>query len=162
MTKKVFVSIDSGTWKGYTGPLGSYYFENGVSKDAIPLRAALRIGSSMEAYDQDGVRLHPTSYPLNQNPGSISVDVPTLETEGAKPAPVYEAVTTFSTAKQIDLSPTQEVGEDGRIKSTYSRNQLEAIADQKGINGLRDIGDPLNVKGRSVTELIDKIIEAQA
>lgn len=162
MAKKVFVTIASGAWAEYTGTLGGYYFENGVSKDSIPLRAALRIGASMDAYDQNGVRLHPSNYAVAEGAGSVEAGVVTLETEGAKPVPVYEPVSTVSDAKEIDLTPTREVSADGVVKVTYTRAQLEGIADKKGINGLREISDPLNVKGRSVTELIDKIVEAQA
>ena len=162
MAKKVFVTIDTTPWKDYTGSLGGYYFENGRSKDALPIRAALRIGSNMEAFDEDGLRLHPSTYPMIDQPGSIPAPSSSLEVEGSKPLPVYEPVSKVEDVPTIDLAPTREVQADGTIKVSYTRAQLEAIADKKGINGLREISDPLNVKGRSVTELIDKIVEAQA
>jgi hypothetical protein len=43
----------------------------------------------------------------------------------------------------------------------YSREQLEAIADQEGIHGLRKVGDVLNVKGVSIRTLIEDILKAQ-
>ncbi len=45
---------------------------------------------------------------------------------------------------------------------TYDRDELERIADAKGIVGLRDIAKAWDVTGRSISELITKILDAQA
>lgn len=44
--------------------------------------------------------------------------------------------------------------------TVYARADLEKIADDDGIDGLRKIATPLNIKGRQITELIDKILAA--
>jgi hypothetical protein len=40
----------------------------------------------------------------------------------------------------------------------YTREQLEAIADQQGIVGLREIATPLGIKGKSIVELIEELV----
>lgn len=42
-----------------------------------------------------------------------------------------------------------------------TREELEAIADEKGISGLREIGNELGVKSNSIEDLIGKILAAQ-
>lgn len=162
MGKQVKVEIREKGWDGYTGPLGSYQFVDGKSVDSIPIRAALRIGGSIEAYDENGTRLHPSTYVVADSPSSVgatTIRYPTGDEEPA--AEEYKPETTETKVEQIDLTPVREmVG--GKIKETYSRAQLEAIADKKGIDGLREIADKHGVKGRAVVELIGKILEAQA
>lgn len=41
----------------------------------------------------------------------------------------------------------------------WTQDELTAIADEKGINGLREIADPLKLRSRSIPELIGKIME---
>lgn len=43
----------------------------------------------------------------------------------------------------------------------YSREDLEAVADSKGLNGLREIGAQFGVKSTSINKLIEAILEAQ-
>ena len=162
MTEPVSVFIKAAGWEGYTGPLGTYLFKDGKSTGKIPVRAALRIGSSIECYDEQGRRLHPSTYVIHESPSSIeakSVNYPV----GDKPeisAYVPETKTVETTAA-IDTTPTKEIV-DGKVRDIYTRAQLEAIADKKGIDGLRTIADSKGVKGKSVVELIDRIIGAQA
>jgi hypothetical protein len=47
-------------------------------------------------------------------------------------------------------------------QTTYTREELEKIADEKGIKGLREIADPLGLKSNSIVPLIDSILEKQA
>lgn len=163
MGKQVKVEIRENGWAGYTGPLGTYYFVDGRSVDSIPIRAALRIGASIEAYDENGTRLHPSTYVVTESPSSVGATSVNYATPAsAEPEePAYKPETVESKANEIDLTPIREmVG--GKIKETYSRAQLEAIADKKGIDGLREIADKHGLKGRAVVELIAKILEAQA
>jgi len=43
--------------------------------------------------------------------------------------------------------------------SELTQENLAAIADKHGIEGLRDLGDVRGVKARSITSLIDKLVE---
>lgn len=51
--------------------------------------------------------------------------------------------------------------DDGEPK-VYIREELEAIADTKGIAGLRAIDDELNAKALGIPSLITAILNAQA
>lgn len=160
--KKVMVHLKAAGWETYAGPLCGAQFKDGVSVEPIQLRLAFRIGATIQCEDDVGVPIHPSTYDRGYKPGQVEAKIINFETDGAKPAPVYEAQTTVEEAKEIDLEPTRTVDAFGQVKIAYSRAQLEAIADKRGINGLREIGESLDVKGRAVAELIDKILEAQA
>lgn len=54
---------------------------------------------------------------------------------------------------------TAEIEEEA--ETVYSREELEAIADEKGIAGLREIGNTLGVKSNSIEDLIKKILDKQ-
>lgn len=46
-------------------------------------------------------------------------------------------------------------------RGAYTREMLEAIADSKGIAGLREIGDQFGARGRGISTLIDDILRRQ-
>jgi hypothetical protein len=165
--KLVPVEIKAEGWLGYTGPLGGFQFKDGKSVEPIPLRIALRIGATMEAYDisvDPPLRLHPSTYAVDFRVSHVESRIEALPTDAQvknPPLPEVEPETTQDQTPKISLEPTKIVMGDGSVKVVYSRAQLEAIADRSGISGLREIGDPLGVKGRSVGELIERIIEKQ-
>ena len=41
----------------------------------------------------------------------------------------------------------------------FTKEQLEKVADEKGIKGLRQLADPLKIKGTSIVELIKELLE---
>lgn len=68
---------------------------------------------------------------------------------------------TYDDAEALAI-PVEQARQVANAKtSKYSREDLEAIADTKGIAGLRAIADEFGVKGRSVSDLIEAIL-AQA
>lgn len=167
MTEKlVTVTVKAEGWLNYTGSLAGHAFVDGRSVNAIPLRAALKIGAIVEVYDEQDVRLHPSTYPrepgVSDRPAIGQVTYPTADAEST-PAPYVPETPAPEQDEAIDLEPARTIDAlTGQVKVTYTRAQLEAIADKRGINGLREIGEPLEVKGRSIPELITKILEAQA
>lgn len=46
--------------------------------------------------------------------------------------------------------------------SDHSKESLEKIADAQGIKGVREIAEPMGLKGNSISELIDKVLKAQS
>lgn len=76
-------------------------------------------------------------------------------------------------ATSTDLPTLAELRASGKIadevkvearavaQGTYTAEQLEQIADKKGIAGLREISDPLGIKGTSIAKLIEAIMEKQ-
>ena len=52
-------------------------------------------------------------------------------------------------------------GEMRLAGASYSRAELEEIADKQGLMGLRAIGNGIGAKGRSINELINSILKQQ-
>lgn len=76
-----------------------------------------------------------------------------------------------STIEQVAETPAAEFVADGDAPSEgnqqsaphiYTREELEVIADKDGIAGLRLISEPMEVRSKKITELIDGILKAQA
>ena len=47
------------------------------------------------------------------------------------------------------------------VQEPWTREKLEAIADQTGISGIREVSDPLGLKGTSIRGLIDQILSGK-
>ena len=63
---------------------------------------------------------------------------------------------------QGPAAPIETVGvPEAESNRVYTREDLAQIADAEGITGLRRIGDKINVRGRSIGELIDAILKYQ-
>lgn len=131
-------------WAGYNGFVGTVLFENGISVDLVSFREQQILGGIMrlESADENetGTQLGPAAELLRSR--DIDAD--------------HERVA--ATAQGVP------VGEHGEIRlavERYTREELEEIADRRGITGLRDIAAPYGVKGRSITELINEILQAQ-
>jgi hypothetical protein len=43
----------------------------------------------------------------------------------------------------------------------FTREELESLADEQGISGLRVVGNRLGVKAKGIVEMIDGIMKAQ-
>lgn len=56
------------------------------------------------------------------------------------------------------VAPVENI-EDKVIK--YTREQLEQIADEKGMAGLRRVADEFGIKGKSIPGLIEAILQKQ-
>jgi hypothetical protein len=115
----------------------------------------------------DGVSVQPLS-PVELKRLSAVVRVETVET-GEDPSAATELQN--SHPHQVGLVLAAEVAskihgepkvEKPAPKLDYTVTDLESIADEKGIAGLRVIGDQFGLRARSIPELIEKIIAAQA
>lgn len=83
---------------------------------------------------------------------------------------VEEAPRNPSAAQQVIDSRCIPMDEDMKTdrmkmipdaKKVWTRGELEAIADKDGLNGLREIGQTLNVKANSIPKIIEAILKAQ-
>ena len=54
-----------------------------------------------------------------------------------------------------------EPGEEHDDPRVWTLSELEAIADAEGISGLREVGEIVEVKGRSIGDLIQNILSKQ-
>jgi len=123
-------------WKTFTGEFGSLMFENGVaesdSKIAIDRVSSIVAVKEVLKDGKSGFGVSPTNAMIYDR----DMPLPSLE----KPEPAKSKV---------------------RARAKYSRKQLEKIADEKGIEGLREVAKEFSdVKDRSVPRLIDKILAA--
>lgn len=149
MADNVKIKIVEKGWEGYTGDMGGVNFTDGVSDREVTEFEMSRIASSIQVIDVATGKQVNEAATLSDNVGTV------LE-------PRTEAQTI--TQKQYDeLNAKPELGKPEVVGAKiYTGDELLKIADEKGINGLRDIGNTLGVKGRAIPELIDAIVNAQA
>lgn len=150
------LKIISKGWQGYNGQLNIIAFKNGVSTEPVPPRIADRIAGSISvvACDADG----------NEIEGDARVGIQhRLVTESAARAPLLTDL-----PRQNDSEKTLERKLDAAkalkapLEHLFTRQELEEIADEKGIKGLRQIGDAWVVKARSIPDLIEQILATQS
>ncbi|SER26062.1 hypothetical protein SAMN05216548_11411 [Faunimonas pinastri] len=138
-------------WEGYTGHIGMVEFVDGRSVSVVPQVLADRVSASI---------------------GVVEIDEDGLEDEAGAAARIIGGATL---TVQIDplarASEADREAEQKRLKDTagrppadtlYTQKELMAIADDKGINGLREIAKPWGVRDRSIPGLLVAILKAQA
>ena len=132
-------------WATYSGHVGTALFEAGVSVEPISFREQQIIGGiiRIESLDdgEEGTQIGPAAELVRSR--QIDAD--------------HERVAAADTGVAAGSH-----GEMRLVAERYTREELEALADRRGITGLREIAAPYNIKGRSINELIGEILEAQA
>ena len=156
------------------GFVGDIEFENGVSIEDVTTREANAIASAMraETFEEDGGPIGgaadvaakdtkaPVVTPLSRQDDLEEVIVPKgSEVIGVDEVPEDETIHEAVAVESEVESEVEPESEDVSAKG-YTFDGLALIADEKGIAGLREIADPLNIKGRSVKDLIDGILNA--
>jgi len=124
----------------YTGPIGGIEFIDGVSEHLVVWHEALRIGSSIHCEDADvpGFQINPSSELARTRDRDAS-------------DPIVDAV-----------SRGEHVNPEGSpLVDRYTREELEEIADKKGLTGVREIARLWSRTGRSIQECITAVLEAQ-
>lgn len=139
------IKIDEVGYENYTGVLGLVEFVDGVSVNDVAegevnrMAAVLRV-VSVDSEKQLGALV---DYAKDSQVG--------FEQEGK------HSVGADSPAAFVDVDTSIP---EGSAKETYTREELEALADKEGINGLRVIGDSLKVQSTSIKGLIGAILNA--
>lgn len=142
------------TEPGFTkmnGPIAEVMFVDGVSVDDVSPVQAERIACAMRCETVDGVNPSSSAVLLREYQARAEVVVP-MKREDELDVPHAVVETVEHKAPQPIAVPT----------NVWTRAALEAIADQSGIKGLRDIAASFNVKGTSIKALIDGVMDAQA
>lgn len=126
-------------WQTYTGQMGVIFFENGLSvADVLPVDA-VRVAGVIGAEWEDG------------RPANVSqIYLDNMQTEAA--------VLKDNREPEAPVEPKKE--EVAAPAVTYTEEQLAEIADKQGIAGLREIAEPLGLKGNSIAGLISAILKA--
>lgn len=124
----------------YTGPIAYIMFENGVSVEPVLPQQAAHIGAIMRVEAIDDARQVGTSVTLKDH----------MDSRAPK-------VTPMARMDEADLKPATPPKSSSSMPK-YTREQLETIADTRGVAGIRDIANQYGLKGRSIIELIDAIL----
>lgn len=133
-------------WETYTGQMGVINFVDGVSeKDVLPIDA-VRVAGVIGAEWEDG---------SPANVGQLYLD--NMHTE-AKTDEESRQANDPNVPKTID--PDEAKSKTELLGVSYTEAELAKVADEKGIAGLREIAEPLGIKGNSIAGLIAAIFKA--
>lgn len=134
-------------WDSFSGLFGTVEFENGVSVRDVTEQEALRIGANLNVVRID----------TDEQVGAAAVDNSKIE------APTIEdADRTHEKPKPKETKVVNVVKEEKEDETpSFTKEQLELIADKKGIKGIREIAAMFDVKGVQIAQLIEGILQAQ-
>lgn len=178
--------------KNYSGHFGSVMMKDGESVDHVSSAEVERLAAitKVELIHEDGT-YEPAglAHRMTRDRGLGAPVERKLKSEGKQdqraeitPAPqdvkVREEPKTAEEAaaekaegekedaeKELDALAGEVEGEKAPAVTPgekHTREELETIADTDGIAGLRKIAEPLNVKDKSITGLIEAILKAEA
>jgi hypothetical protein len=126
----------------YTGSFGSVEFVHGTSVGEVSWREGVALGSITQIVDADDL-----TYQINP-----AADHDRMR-ETTSDDPVVQAF-----GKTV-------VNPEGELKSAamqkFTREELEKIADEKGLAGVRNIANAVGRTGRSIVQCIDNILDEQ-
>ena len=167
-------------FENYTGQMGVIYFQDGLSiNDVLPVDG-MRIAGTIGAIWEDGSHANIGDvYAANlQTPAPTGLQEARLDhlaaVVGVQNAAQAIDVTTVVAHAQFkaegvnvvaNAQPTAAVGDRvvdhsaTNVDVKYTRAQLEAVVDEGGLTGLREIGTQVGVKAGSINDLIDRILE---
>jgi Sec-independent protein translocase protein TatA len=138
-------------WETYTGFMSMVSFVDGVSVDPVPQHMADRITASVQTVeiDEDGGE-------IQAGAAARLVGGATLSAEIVEPLAV-------ATAEEIaaERAEAKASADKAPVEKFYTAAELEVVADDRGIKGLREIAAPWGVRGRAIPELIREIMQAQ-
>lgn len=140
--------LTGGGYENLTGQFGLYDFVDGLSTTDIPPKNAYRIASTVGAVWEDGASANNVdlyNLYLNTSPDDIQ---PIKENQQQEPEKVIDPPKKKSKSK---AEPSTSV-------KTWTKEQLENIADKDGIDGVRKVADELGIQGNSINELIEQIL----
>ena len=135
--------VESG-WEGFTGVFGITEFKDGLSVLLISHVEQQRLGAL------------------------IRIKSAEEEEENAEIGPGAECIRSKAITADDELlvavdRVVQVGGEIRLVATTFTREELEEIADKKGLQGLREVAiQHPGVKGRSITDLITGILDASS
>jgi hypothetical protein len=146
----MYIKITQPGWETFSGDFSGVVFVDGVSKTHISHREAMGLGAMIAVVelDEDGNHGNPVNpaWDLARDASIRAAVEPKLQT--LKEYEREQAAKASAAGAVVEKSGT--VG--------YTREALEEIATEKGIGGIREISDPLNIKGTSIRGLIEQIL----
>lgn len=132
----------------YTGQMGVIFFENGLSvSDVLPVDA-VRIAGVIGGEWEDGAPANVSQLYLD------NAHTPAPNDDEQRAA----ATVTNDTPRSNDFDAAAQVAAE--VGVSYTEEELARIADERGIAGLREIAEPLGLKGNSISGLMQAILRA--
>jgi hypothetical protein len=146
--------LTGGGYQNFTGPMGTVDFEDGLSvRDVLP-NEGKRLAALFGGEWEDG---------STANVGQIYMDNMHTPAPFVSGQPGVEQQVTITPDQLIDGPQEVKLDEQAVAElQSYTEDQLAAVADDKGIAGLRAIAEPLGIKSNSIRGLIDAILAAVA
>ena len=138
------IKITEPGWASFSENFGGVDFVDGVSVDDVSPAEARYLSSLIRVETLEG---------KNPSPAQVLID---NRHAGIGRPPVTE--TPFTPPAEPQKEP-EDVADKDKV---WTQAQLEAVADEKGIKGIRAIAEPLGLKDNSITDLIAKILSSQA
>ena len=172
----------------FTGNLGTVAFENGVSVEMPSQAETNRLAAitKIEVIDDEGASQGQAGLGVGmaagrgvgianaahsergeREPSQVEKNAADVQVGGTEPAKddVDDAERALNEmvneAEQGAEGGASTEGEEGEDRKVYTADELAEIADAEGIQGLRKIANPLNVKDNSIAGLIKEILNAQ-
>lgn len=137
-------------FEGYTGAFGVVEFVDGVSVGDVSQIEINKLSACIKIAPAEGG-------------GQVSV----ASIDFDAPADVVH----FKTNAEIleERASKQSKNKEGEAKGgivmtgtrVYTREELEEIADKRGLEGLREIGNDLNIREKTIRKMIEAILKAQ-
>lgn len=157
------VRLTQSGFESYTGQMGVMFFEDGLSTTDVSLNDAIRLSAVMSASWENGDSISiaqrlideadtpaPVMRQIGDEGGEVTIEIP----EGEE-SEVEEVVAEQTAAVEVASEAVEQ-----SAKVVYTAEELAAIADKEGINGLRAIAEPHGIKNNSIRGLIDAIVKA--
>lgn len=136
------IKITEPGFENLTGDFGGIQFEGGVSVPDLSESDVYRLGSAIRVEVVGG--------------GAVTAADKFTKSQDTR-APVQKKVEKAPEPEQTEEQPEAE----DEPKDRYTEEQLAAIADEKGIAGLREIAQEFGVRGNSIKGLIKSILDKQ-
>lgn len=136
-------------YEALTGMFGDVEFKDGVSVHPVsPNQARFYASITTVENAEDGAELGDNAqFQSALNMEAQTFNLPTLA----------ELQAAGQVAEVVQTQPEATVAQ-----AAHTQASLEAVADKGGIAALRQIAEPLGVKGTSIGKIIDGILKAQA
>ncbi len=145
------IKITQPGWEGFTGDIGQTAFEGGISVEPVNRRHIAIIGASLSlvTVDEDGEEtgVNPALQHQMLTNGSMSMQAPTLAE--------------LPRATDAEVKKEQPKAADPAAVTFHSKEDLEVIAEKKGIAGLREIMEPMGIKAGSINKAIQVILKEE-
>lgn len=139
-------------FKSFTGLYGSVEFKDGVSVGDVNAADANLIASIVGATFLDGSE-------ANECDKIVAMkDLESPYRQSSRPLTVEEIKKLTEENNKRRLDVVEEEQEEIKI---YTKEELEAIADKNGIQGLREIASNYGITSNSISSLIYKILDRQ-